>query len=59
MTSISPKTTAAAVGAAAATLAVYCLREFAGVDLGPAEQGALTTLIVFACAYLKTDPARS
>lgn len=59
MNGISPKTTAAALAAALTTLVVYGLREYAGVDLGAAEQGALTTLIVFAAAYLKRDPARN
>ena len=59
MNGISPKTTAAVLAAALTTLVVAGLREFAGVDVGAAEQGAITTLLVFAAAYLKRDPARS
>lgn len=49
---VNPKVGAAAVAAAVTTLLVAVLSRV-GVELSDAEQGAVTTLLVFAAGYLK------
>lgn len=57
-TPISPKVTAAAVAAAVATIIVWVLGAFAGVDVPGVVEGALVVLLTFGAGYLKRDPLR-
>lgn len=50
--SVHPKVTAATLAAAVTTIIVAVLSRV-GVDLTPAEQGAVTTLLAFAAGYVK------
>lgn len=47
-----PKVTAAAVSGAVATIVIFIVTQ-AGVELGPTEAGAITTLLAFAGGYLR------
>lgn len=46
------KVTAAALGAALATIAVWAAHAFAGVDVPPGVEGALAVVLGFVCGYL-------
>lgn len=49
---VHPKVAASALAAAVTTIIVAVLSR-AGVDLTPAEQGAVITLLAFAAGYVK------
>lgn len=52
MANVHPKVTAATL-AAAVTTVICAVLSRVGIDLTPAEQGAVTTLLAFAAGYLK------
>jgi hypothetical protein len=54
-TDISPKVTGAALGAAAATIALWIVEAATGIDVPAMVEGAVAVVFVFGTGYLVPD----
>lgn len=57
-TAVSPKVTAAALGAALAAILVWAVEAGAHIDVPQAPEAGIVVLLTFAAGYLVRDPHR-